>query len=165
MNIYLLKFKKLKAYKSSLIFPNILYNITIGLILGDLCVSRRYNNSIAVLKFGQGISYVEYLLHLYELFDLYVGSLPKVYKINKNNKVYYQVNFQTLSFIFFDELRNLFYNEKGVKIIPLNIGDLLTPIGLGYWYMDDGNKLNSTFELHTENYTLKEVKLLINVLK
>src|SRR5439155_3813529 len=65
----------------------------------------------------------------------------------------------------FLELYNLFYHG-GVKVVPLNIGDLLTPLGLAYWLCDDGswNKQCGYVVLCTESFTSAEVTLLANTL-
>nr|UEV87053.1 hypothetical protein [Grifola frondosa] len=65
----------------------------------------------------------------------------------------------------FNYLWELFYIDK-VKTVPLNIGELLTEVGLAFWIMDDGGLgSNGTLNLHTDSYTLSEVNLLIEVLK
>jgi hypothetical protein len=58
----------------------------------------------------------------------------------------------------------MFYpNSK--EIIPLNIEEYLTEIGLAFWIMDDGGKnTHGDLILHTNSYTLEEVELLISVL-
>ena len=57
--------------------------------------------------------------------------------------------------------------NKFIKIVPLNIGDLLTTIGIAHWIMGDGYWDNSskTVLICTDNFTLSEVELLIIVLK
>lgn len=67
---------------------------------------------------------------------------------------YQQVMFQTLSFQFFEEVYQLFY-VGGVKGVPANIGELLTPIGLAYWFADDGAKSGRGFLLHTDGFSLE----------
>lgn len=57
----------------------------------------------------------------------------------------------------------MFYVNK-VKIVPLNIGTLLTPIGLAQWIADDGF-FRCGLYLQTNSYTKEEVLLLIEVLK
>ena len=58
-------------------------------------------------------------------------------------------------------------NNKFIKIVPLNIGELITTIGIAHWIMGDGYWDNSskTVVLCTDNFTLSEVELLIIVLK
>jgi hypothetical protein len=142
------------------------HNIIIGLCLGDLYIDKQAINPR--LKFEQGLIHEKYLLHLYDLFQDYCGSSPKVnnrksnpQRININNSIY----FNTYSLPCFNYYYNLFY-INGVKSIPLNIGELLTPAGLAYWAMDDGGKHNkNNFILCTNSFTLEEVQLLIKVLK
>ena len=56
--------------------------------------------------------------------------------------------------------------RRRIKTVPLNIGELLTDVGLAFWIMDDGGSgSNGTLNLHTESYTFNEVNLLIRVLK
>lgn len=55
---------------------------------------------------------------------------------------------------------------NGVKIIPLNIVYLLTPISLAHWICGDGQQVkNRGITLCTDNYTLDEVNILIDALK
>ena len=60
---------------------------------------------------------------------------------------------------------NIFYMDK-VKIIPNNIGELLTEIGLAYWLMGDGfyRKNRGGVFICTDSYTPKEVELLVETL-
>jgi len=63
-----------------------------------------------------------------------------------------------------------FFNEsikKYTKIVPLDLQDSLTSIGLAHWIMGDGywDKSDKTLLLCTDNFTLSEVEFLIKVLK
>ena len=51
-----------------------------------------------------------------------------------------------------------------IKIVPLNIEEYLTPLALAIWFMDDGSKLGSGVRIATNNFTLKEVQFLCNIL-
>lgn len=64
-----------------------------------------------------------------------------------------------LWYVWSDEL------HKFVKIVTLNIGELLTPIGLAHWIKDDGYKNGRGVVLCTDSFTLLEVNFLIDVLK
>ena len=142
-----------------------IHNIIIGLCMGDLYIDRQSIN--ARLKIEQGIIHEAYLLHLYELFKDYCNLGPKINNRklrsltgNISNSIY----FNTYTLPCFNYYHDLFYVDK-VKKIPMNIGELLTPVGLAYWAMDDGGKKNKGFILGTDSYTLSEVELLIKVLK
>ena len=65
----------------------------------------------------------------------------------------------------FNYLWELFYKDR-VKIVPMNIGELLTLIGLAYWIMVDGGLgSNGEWILHTHSYTSSKFERLIKVLK
>lgn len=143
-----------------------LHNIIIGSILGDLHINKQHNSINSRLMFKQGLLNEVYILHLYDLFKHYCNSGPNygasshVRTGNINNNI----SFNTLSLPCFNYYHDLFYVDK-VKRVPLNIGELLTPVSLAYWAMDDGCKLKKNFVLCTDSYSFSEVELLIKVLK
>jgi hypothetical protein len=151
--------------RNSFIVPPNLHEIMIGLILGDIHISRKYNYSR--LQFKQGLDHKEYIYHLFDTFSDYINAkIPRhtEYLDKRTNKVYTSIVFNTYSLPCFDYYHDLFY-INGVKKIPLNIGELLTPVGLAYWAMDDGGKKENAFYLNTDSFSLTEVELLIKVLK
>jgi hypothetical protein len=157
-----------KADRESFTLSTELKEILVGLILGDLNILKGKNSTNAGLRFEQSTIHEDYLLHLYALFKGYCLSLPKVYTRSPNvktGKVYSRVRFITHSLPCFNPFLDLFY-PSGLKIIPLNIGDLLTPLGLAYLICDDGSfkKSERAVILCTDGFTLKEVKLLVEVL-
>lgn len=67
----------------------------------------------------------------------------------------------------FISIYRLFYRERK-KRIPKNIGDLLTPLGLAVWFMDDGSIKSHESRgriLNTHAFTEREVNRLCRVLK
>jgi hypothetical protein len=144
--------------------------ILIGLILGDANVQKdkRAINGNARLRFVQGTVHKEYLLKVYELFKDYCPAGPKLENLKpdiRTGKVYSSIHFNTYSLPCFNELYILFYLD-GRKIVPLNIAELLTPLGLAYWIFDDGgfDKSSQRVTLNTQSFTLAEVNLLAKTL-
>ena len=83
---------------------------------------------------------------------------------NQLDKTYYSYRIITYSFTSLNWLYDLFYVNK-VKVVPANIADLLTPVALAYWLMDDGSKTNSGgLVLCTQGFTDAEVQLLCDAL-
>jgi LAGLIDADG DNA endonuclease family len=74
--------------------------------------------------FVQGIVHKDYLMHLYELFKSYCSMVPKTISQASNSR---NIFFNTCSLTCFNELYDLFY-PGGIKIVPQNIGELLTPL-------------------------------------
>src|SRR5260221_1670994 len=159
--------------KAYLKVPYFLDEILIGNILGDLYVNKRSNNANSRLEFKQSIKNRIYIYHLYSLFQDYCSSRPRIETItlkSQPGKEYKSIRFHTLTLPCFNYYCDLFYHFYGIKytkIIPTNLSDLLTPIGLAYWIMDDGSKMSGSngLVLCTESFTLKEHHILIAVLK
>jgi hypothetical protein len=155
-----------KAEKKAFLLPDELKQIIVGLLLGDLNAQKQNLN--ARLRFGQGVVHKEYIKHLYELFKNFISMVPQIQNSSpdkRTGKVYRSLHFNTISLPCFNELYELFY-VNGVKIVPLNIGELLTPLGLAYLLCDDGCfcQKNRVIYISTNGFTHAEVNLLINVL-
>jgi len=63
----------------------------------------------------------------------------------------------------FTELRSLFY-PNGIKIVPQNIFELLTPIALAHLIMGDGSVQQYGLIICTNSYSVQDVVRLMNVL-
>jgi hypothetical protein len=95
---------------------------------------RRFSiSSNPKIVFRQGSKNAEYLNHLYLLFKDFVLTPPVKYTITGKNTIIarYNYSFSTLSLPCFNEFYELFYLE-GIKVVPKNISDYLTPISLAY---------------------------------
>ena len=79
--------------------------------------------------------------------------------------MYICIYFNTYSLPCFVPLYDLFYPD-GKKIIPSNIGELLTESSLAHWICDDGTfvKGRDIVVLCTESFSESEVDLLLAVL-
>ena len=144
--------------------PPQLFEISIGLALGDLHIYRTKTQN-ASFHFEQSIKNKEYLFHLFNLFKDYCKSEPTIR--NRLDKVsgnpYSSIRFTTRQLSCFTQIHNIFY-LNGIKIVPSNIEKYLTPVGLAYWAMDDGSKAGSGFYFNTHSYTLEEQELLKSIL-
>ena len=158
-----------KSHKYNLSLSTELEEIIIGSLLGDLHAEKKSEQSNTRLQFKQSKKNEEYIYHLYTLFKDYCGSIPtnmKSFDIRpKKNKIYYSIKFNTYSLPCFNKFRKLFYNTKGIKILPEEIESILTPRSLAYWIMDDGYNNISCFYLCTESFTLSENLKLKKILK
>jgi hypothetical protein len=157
-----------KAEKSQITLSDELSEILVGSILGDLTCQKQTAQRNPTFKFVQGLIHKEYLFHLYELFLNYCSKSPK--KCNtlpdkRTGKIYTYLVFYTYSLPCLVPLYELFYVD-GKKVVPANIGELLTPLGLCYWICDDGSfcKRDRALILNTQSFSLQEVELLVKVL-
>ena len=108
---------------------------------------------------------------MYELFKDYCPQTPKTQislPHKKTGNIYKTILFYTYSLPCFSEFCKPFYSGS-LKIIPNNIGDLLTPLGLAHWIMQDRSyhKVSKGVVLCTDSFKkgYAEIELLISVLQ
>jgi hypothetical protein len=135
--------------------------IILGNILGD--GSLEFDGFYGTrLQIKQSEKYKEYVFWLYGELKNLCNSGPKE---KKDTRQWY---FSTKYLTELTVLHKLFYSNG--KKIPENISELLiSPITLAVWYMDDGGldfrpKNHFSFLLHTDNFSLKDVDLLVETL-
>lgn len=93
----------------------------------------------------------------------YCNNTPQLKKGIRAGKEFYGLEFVTRSLPCFTELYNIFY-VNGVKVIPKNIYDLLTPVALAHLVMGDGGFKSKGIYLCTDSYSVPDVVRLMNVL-
>lgn len=131
-------------------------DILLGKILGDGFLEQ--NGKHVRLKVDHGAQQKDYVLWLYE--ELKSLAL-KPYQISvqdkRNSHVYRHWRFATYSLPVLDNWKNTFY-VNGKKVIPTSIINLLTPLSLAVWYMDDGFRRSDCKGLYlcTSAYTIRE---------
>lgn len=165
----------LKAYKTQYSKLSLLQKeVSIGLILGDAYLYTRNNAKSFAIKFEWGNKSKDYIHHVYDIFDEFILRPPVLYKrVNINNNIVYTWRMETFTSIAFCELGLLFIRNNRKSILKNIVFNHLTPRGLAYWYMDDGN-LNyykgnrylkdMTCVLNTQGFNVEEVGILIDEL-
>lgn len=145
LNIIIMKkFYRTSAFAAMELTP-LLREVLIGTMLGDCSAQKNGPKSNARLQFKQSVVNQPYIDHLYDLFKDYTGSKPlwhSQYDHRPNrSSFHHSCTFKTRSLACFTEVYNLFYSN-GVKILPSNLGELLTALK------------NFFFVLHTGLWTM-----------
>lgn len=143
--------------------------VLVGLLLGDGHIEQPYVTSRARLKVEQREEMKTYVQWLYAIFQNWVrGTItPRTHSLKTTGKSYEYFGFTTFGHEEFMLYRQLFY-PNGKKVIPDTLEDLLTPLGLSVWFMDDGSAKSHQSKgriLNTHSFTLKEVELLCAILQ
>ena len=114
--------------------------VIVGSLLGDADIELRGRAINGRFKIIQSTKYKDYFLMLFEIFSQFCSTPPRSYTYldSRTFRNYSSLTLRTRSLPLFTEYYNLFY-FYGVKVIPNNIGDLLTPLGLAHWIMQDGS--------------------------
>jgi len=113
----------------------------------------------------QSYNHSEYLWFVFFMLSHYCSSYPLFRKRTRFGKVGYSLEFTTRSLPCLTELFYLFYPRgTGIKIIPENIYELLTPIALAHVISGDGLVSRHGIVLCTDSYSVSDIVRLINVL-
>lgn len=110
-------------------------DVIVGTLLGDASAERAKMTYNTRLRFDQSYpAHHSYLMHLYYILKSLTRSEPKIITraADKRTGLSYQsIAFKTAALPVLNQYRELFY-VNGVKVVPANIQDLLTPVALAY---------------------------------
>ena len=159
----------MEAIKASLKLTQQQRDVLVGLLLGDGHIERPYRTPRARLKVEQSEKSQEYVEWLYAIFREWIpgGIKKKSTFLPVTGKTYVKHYFTTYVHEAFLPYRSLFYCGKR-KIVPRNIHELMTPVGVATWFMDDGSIKSHQSRgsiISTHAFTEKEIRLLCAMLK
>jgi hypothetical protein len=128
-------------------------SVIVGSLLGD---GYLYPNG--TLQIEHCLVQAPYTLWKYEMLQCIAGKQPTVVERfdSRTVKIYRSIRFYTKAVL--KEYRASFYQERR-KVIPNNLGDLLDPLGVAVWFMDDGGRGARTpkgLVFNTSCYTAEE---------
>ncbi len=155
----------LQKYKLSLSLNQTQTAVLVGSLLGDGTLRVGKNALNANFKVEQGLKQKDYVFWKYDVFKEWVLTPPKISKRYDENRVPYEKSwwFRTVRHPKLTLFHNIFYKNR-VKVVPKNIADLLDPLAISVWIMDDGNLSNNCINISTYSFKLGEIKLLQEVL-
>lgn len=116
----------------NMLLPPLQRGVVVGLLLSDgwlILSSSRVKNSTnlnARLGLIQSIDHFKYAWAVFSLLSHFCSSYPICRGRTRFGKLNYSIEFFTRALPCFTELYSIFY-VNGVKVIPYNIYDLLTP--------------------------------------
>ncbi len=140
--------------------------IIVGTSLGDahIALHGRKNKSCRIV-IGHCIKQKDFLLWKKAELGNFV-NVVRTYKSKTRNSTI--ISFTSVVHDSFKFYRNLFYNKSGKKIIKPELLNLITPLSLAVWVMDDGStngrgKVN--MRISTDSFTKKENEMLQSMFK
>ena len=130
------------------------YAVVIGSILGDGHLEGR------VLSLNHSIKQEDYLNYKASFFKDNIS--PLYYRTTKEG--YKSVRCRTKAYGDLKKLRDIFYVGRR-KIIPNNIQEMLSPLAIAIWYMDDGTRKGKSYgNIATCCFTKEECQILSDAL-
>lgn len=139
-------------------------SVVVGLILSDGMLryaAKRSKN--VLLLFGQSLAHSSYVWFVFFILSHYCKSLPVCRPRKRGENIFWIVEFATRSLPCLNEFYSLFY-VNGIKVIPDNIYDLLSPVALAHVIMGDGSIQRHGLILCTDSYSVQDVVRIMNVL-
>lgn len=141
-------------------------DILVGSMLGDGCLRIMSKAVVPAFSVSHSESQKNYVFWKYKKLQRFVRTPPwreeRIYHRDRSRKTY-SWRFQTLSNKVFLDLWRLFYRNN-TKIVPDDIVNLLSPLSLAVWLMDDGNKNHEAVFLNTQSFTPDDQQKLIRAL-
>jgi ubiquinol-cytochrome c reductase cytochrome b subunit len=142
-------------------------SIIFGSLLGDAHAEYRSKGKGTRITFYQEYKHSAYLIWLHNLISElgYCNSITPIIqtRLGKKGIIRKIIRFKTWTYSNFNWIHELWY-KNNVKVVPLNIGEYLSPLALAIWIMDDGTKSGSSLKFATNSFTYSECLLLVKVL-
>lgn len=149
-------------------FPEIkdevfLEKFMIGSLLGDgsIYTYKNYNR----LSFGHGEKQLDYLLYKYNILKQF-NLEGKITKCISNNKRYKNTcisyHMKSKNHPFIKKFKENYYSNNRKDISKLKE---ISPFSLAIWFMDDGSKCKSSYQIYSNSFTKLELDHLIYILK
>jgi hypothetical protein len=141
--------------------------IIIGSLLGDATIPKLLNRRKSYsIRWEHSLEQKEYALwkaeNSLDNFSIYIRERFD----KRTNKIYKSITCYSTKDNY-EKYRKLFY--KDVKIITSELLDLLEPLGIAVWFMDDGslyyNGNNCHLNIAVDSFDENEVKLIIDFFK
>lgn len=159
--------KNWKETKRSLSLDTKQKSVLVGSMLGDGTLQVGKGAVNANFKTEQGLEQKKYVWWKYKIFRPWVFTPPKISYRYTENRIKYPKSlwFRTVRHPLITKFHQLFYRD-GKKIIPSNVEELLDPLALAVWIMDDGHygKITRIIDISTYCFNLEEIRLLQNAI-
>ena len=142
-------------------------SIIYGSLLGDAHAEKRKSGIGTRISFFQEDTHLKYILYLHDLLSKSGYCNPKLpvirERLGAKGKIRKVVRFSTWTYTSFNWIHSEWY-INGIKCVPNNIDQYLTPLALAIWIMDDGAKVGKGLKFSTNSFTYDECIHLISVL-
>lgn len=142
-------------------------SILVGLLLGDGHLEAVTRGRTYRLKVEHSFKQKEYVDWLYGEFADFVRNEPYTKTKSLSEKRFSCYGFTTCSSELFRFYAQQFYSGR-TKVIPKLFKELIDPLALAIWFMDDGSfrsKRHKTYIIHSVGYTKNDLEVVQKVLE
>lgn len=136
--------------------------VLVGTLLGDGSIAKHGHHHRLFVKHKAAHEALAAWKH--EVFSDFTTMPLHHFDQRLNARLYPCVQFVTRTNRVFSEWRERFYRD-GRKIVPTDIADLLEPVAVAVWLMDDGTADRAGVSFQTHSFRIDEVKVLATALQ
>jgi len=140
--------------------------VLIGTVLGDTYLRKEFENGGTGGMFAHSLKQKQYALWKGSVLKRFVSRITErsqFHKVAKKTYFNIQIHFKTDTIL--NKYHKLFYNNKK-KVIYQELLNILEPLGLAVWFMDDGMKgTKGGYYLCTNCFSENEINLIIGYFK
>jgi len=141
--------------------------VLIGHVLGDGCLYRHHfgENSGTSIKIKQGFCQKEYAEWKYNKMKRFFRQPLKVYKNNGFEGGHEEVSVIGRKYCILNKYYDWFYTRTPKKkYIHPHIINIIDPLGLAVWYMDDGSRNASAYFIYTNCFSISDLQMTKKIL-
>ena len=152
-----------KFRRNSLEINDIQKQILFGTLMGDGNLQKQKVKSYTG-RYNHSIKQLAYCEHLRQKLGHLCSDVKFADVIGSNGKIYNTCYFILKNNLNLEYFYNIFYKDKK-RDVPLNL-ELLTPLAMAYWFMDDGTASgNCSISIATCSFSLEGLLRLKKYLK
>lgn len=137
-------------------------SVLVGTVLGDACLAK--HGHYHRLQVKHSLAQKDLVLWKYEHFQILGGKGPNMFPQHLNGKDYPAIRFTTRTSPELTHWARVFYPD-GKKIVPPDIENLLDPLALATFIMDDGAADYAGLTLNTQSFVPEDVQRLSGALR
>lgn len=141
--------------------------VLLGTVIGDTTLIKNTLTESTHGSMMHGVKQKEYIEWKYSKLKRFINSVKFSSNFHKIRKVMeYRYRCDITSNKCLDYFYYLFYDKDKKKNLNVEVINLLEPLGLAVWFMDDGSKTNSGgYYLHTNCFSKENQEQIIKVLE
>ena len=140
------------------------FDVIVGGLLGDTWIGKPDQAKNASGSFTHKLEHMEYVQYKYNLIKRRCSEVAIHNKFDKRTKRYYQQAFcKIASSEILNPIQQAFY-PNGKKIVPEELINKLSPLGIAIWFMDDGASDGHGYKFSVDCFSKDDIEKLSRLL-
>lgn len=141
------------------------FDVIVGGLLGDMWIGKPTPNSSPCGSFTHKLEHTQYVEFKYNFLKRRCSNLTIHNKYDKRSDRHYQQCFCKIAASpILTPIYQQFY-KNGIKIVPEELINKLSPLGIAIWFQDDGATDDYGYKFSVDCFTQEDIEKLTKMLK